>query len=383
MVNRLLSKLLRQSPKSVLLLGPRQTGKSTLIQSLKPELEINLADETTFLEFSGNSSELTERLSARAFKSVMIDEIQRLPSLLNTIQAIIDKPPPGKRIKFFLTGSSARKLRRGGANLLPGRILSFQLSGLLSRELDYAMDTRSALEIGTLPEIHLALAPALKIQLIRAYAGIYLKEEIMAEALTRNLQGFTRFLAQAAVSSGQVLDYSKLSQRAKVPRQTAVRFFEILEDTLITTRITPFFDAESADLVKHPRHYFFDNGVLNALLGNFVASPDRIGILFEHLLLNQIRGTALALDLDFAVHSFRTRAGIEVDFIFKIGGDVWAVEAKATTSVHESDLKGLAAFRSYYPKKHHAAVATLGGAEKKVGAIWILPWQKLLKEMGL
>jgi predicted AAA+ superfamily ATPase len=383
MVSRLLSPIIQKSKKSILLLGPRQTGKSTLIRGLKPELQINLADESTFLEFSANASELNERLAARYVSTIMIDEIQRIPSLLNTIQAVIDEAKPGKCPRFFLTGSSARKLRRGGANLLPGRVLAFHMSGLLAQELDYKLDTVRALETGTLPEGYLAKDPALRRQLIRSYAGIYLKEEIMAESLTRNLQGFTRFLGQAALSSGTILDYSKIAQRAKISRQTAVRFFEILEDTLITTRITPFFDAGGADLVKHPRHYFFDTGVLNALMANFTVSADRIGILFEHLLFNQIKGAAQALDQDFSAHSFRTRSGSEVDFVFKIGGEVWAIEAKASASVHDSDLRGLKNFKTYFPQKHHAAIATLSRAEKKIEGIWILPWQKLMKEMGL
>ncbi|KAB2838765.1 AAA family ATPase, partial [bacterium] len=158
MIQRKLLSLLEKSRKSFLLLGPRQTGKSTLIRQLKPELEINLAEETTYLDFAKNPGELQARLSGRNVSTVFIDEVQRIPSILNTIQAMLDRNP-GK-LKFFLTGSSARKLRRGQANLLPGRIHTYDLGPLSCSELGYACRTTEALETGSLPGIYVESDPA-------------------------------------------------------------------------------------------------------------------------------------------------------------------------------------------------------------------------------
>ncbi|MBT7713468.1 MAG: ATP-binding protein, partial [Deltaproteobacteria bacterium] len=217
-----------------MLLGPRQTGKSTLIKILKPELTINLADEGEFLLFTQNPDELKQRLASTQYKTVFIDEVQRLPGLLNTVQSILDDQD--NMIKFYLTGSSARKLKRGKANLLPGRVFNYQLGPLVTSELNYRIDTEKALSTGTMPGVYSENNPKFRYKTLRSYASTYLKEEIQAEALARNLEGFSRFLYFAAIYSGHFLDISKLASEAQVPRQSAVRYFEILEDTLIVNR---------------------------------------------------------------------------------------------------------------------------------------------------
>ena len=381
MYPRLLEKPIRSSKKSVLLLGPRQTGKSTLIKSLKPDLSINLAHESTYLDFLRNPGELEARLRGGTPKVVFIDEVQRIPSLLNTIQVILDdwSHPP----RFLLTGSSARKLKRGQANLLPGRLHSFSMGALVSRELEYDLDTRAALETGTLPGIYSEKNLSERKKTLKGYASTYLKEEIQAEGLTRNLEGFARFLSGAAACSGGFLDFSKLSSEAQVPRQSVVRYFEILEDTLIVQRCLSFAKSERKRLIQHPRYFFFDNGVLNGLLLNFVASDDRKGLLFEQLVFNQIQQAAASLDLDYRISTYRTEHGAEVDFIVELEGEIWAIEVKASSNVGQSDLNGLKSFRSYYSKRHRPVVAYLGTASKRIDEVQVLPWQELLKQMGL
>ena len=189
-LTRLVHSFFKHTSKSVLLLGPRQTGKSTLIQSLAPEMEINLASEDIFLQFSRNPRALEELLEAENPRTIFIDEIQRLPSLMNTLQVLIDEGR-GKR-KFYLTGSSARKLRRGHANLLPGRILKFDLGPLTFDEIPN-FDLQRALAEGTLPGIYTELSRGIRRAMLTSYAGTYLKEEIQAEALTKNIEGFSRF----------------------------------------------------------------------------------------------------------------------------------------------------------------------------------------------
>ena len=381
MIPRHLTGLLHRSKKSILLLGPRQTGKSTLIQSLHPALTINLAHEPTYLQFARNPSELEERLAAGAFRTVFIDEIQRLPSILNTIQALLDE---GRRpIKFYLTGSSARKLKRGGANLLPGRLHTYHLGPVVASELAYRMDAARALETGTLPGIWTEPDARERRKTLQTYAATYLKEEIQGEALTRNIEGFSRFLFVVAAEAGKFLDLSKLAGAAGIPRQSALRFFEILEDTLVVRRCDAFRKSARQRLVQHPRVFFFDTGVLNGLLNNFTASADRLGGLFEHLVFNQLLDSAAARDKPLRVSSYRTEHGAEVDFIVEDGRQTLAVEVKASTTVARVDTRGFRSFADYYGKRHRPVLAYLGGVRKVVKGIEVLPWQALLKDLRL
>lgn len=373
MITRTLQHTLQESPKSILLLGPRQTGKTTLIQALKPDLQINLSDEREYLEFVRNPSELPERLEAHNYQTIFIDEVQKIPSILNTLQMLIDRNP--RQYKFYLTGSSARKLKRGNANLLPGRIFTYNMGGITFDEMPNSLDTSKALSTGMLPESYLHPNEKFRIKLLRSYASTYLKEEIQAEALTRNLEGFSRFLFIAAARSGQFLDLTKLASESKIARQTAVRFFEILEDTLIIQRCPMFSKNISKRLIKHPRYFFFDTGVLNALLGNFYPSLDRKGNLFEHLIFNQILHNAYALDLDLKVSSFRTSSGIEVDFIVEYEDQVFAIEVKHTSNIGLQDLKGLKNFAQSCALPHQPMVFYQGNTEKKIDGIPIFPWQ--------
>lgn len=384
MITRAIAGELSRSTKSVLLLGPRQTGKSTLIRQLHPDVSINLAHEATYLEFAGNPRELEQRLAAErrgAGTSVFIDEVQRLPSLLNTIQAILDEHP--KRFRFLLTGSSARKLRRGNANLLPGRVVTYHLGPIVSGEVDYSLDTRAVLSTGCLPGVMTDPDVSSRRKLLRSYAATYLKEEVQAEALTRNLEGFARLLNAAAERSGQFLDLSKLASAAQIARQSAVRYFEILEDCLIVHRSEAFSKSSTRRLIQHPRYFFFDVGVLNGLLANFEPSRDRIGMLFEHLVFSQLLSGFYARDIDARISTFRTEHGAEVDFIVEGPGGTFAIEAKASANVGREDLRGLEQFADFVGRKHRGMVLYLGETRRKIGAVELWPWQAGLREIGL
>ena len=384
MLTRSLGGILHQTNKSFLLLGPRQTGKSTLVASLSPAITINLVHEPTYLEFARNPRELEQRLNAAGSgdkpQTVFIDEVQRLPSLLNTIQALLDTAP--REYKFFLTGSSARKLRRGQANLLPGRIFTYFLGPVISREMNYQLDTTDALAHGSLPGVLCESDTKAKEKTLESYAATYLKEEVQAEALTRNLEGFARFLSVCGDYAGQFLDLSKLAADAQVARQTAVRYFEVLEDCLIVHRIGPFAKSPRRRLVQHPRFYFFDVGVLNGLLRNFHASADRIGNLFEHLICSQILSSAAALDQSIKLYAYRTEHGAEVDYILEANRETIAIETKASRNVNTTDLRGFTSFADYFGKPHRAMVLYLGSERRRMGAVDIFPWQEGLRELG-
>jgi uncharacterized protein len=385
MIARHLSARLRASKKSVLLLGPRQTGKSTLIGTLEPNLTVNLAHEPTYLDFARNPREMEERIAPllrpRQPLTILVDEVQRLPSLLDTFQVLLDRE--GDRLKLYLTGSSARKLRRGQANLLPGRIHTYHLGPVACGELGYALDTRQALGTGTLPGVLTEPDRPTREKTLRSYAATYLKEEVQAEALTRNLEGFARFLTIAAEWAGRHLDLSKLAQAAQIPRQSAVRYFEILEDTLIVRRAEPFTKSLSRRLVAHPKFFFFDVGVRNGLLGAFQPSADRIGGLFEQLVFSQLAAGADARDIEIRISSYRTEHGAEVDFIVEVAGEIWALELKASRNVSRTSFRGLRSFAELYGKPHRPLVLYLGDGPRRVEGVDVLPWQEGLKSMGL
>ena len=381
-IKRILSDGLLASKKSLLILGPRQTGKSTLLGQIFPNaLKINLAHEGEYLDYAADPRRLEQRINPKnRDQIVFIDEVQRLPSLLNTIQKLIDDRG-GPR--FILTGSSARKLRRGQANLLPGRIHAFAMGPLVAAELNYQADENALMAFGSLPGIYTEDSERDKIKTLSSYAATYLKEEIQAEALTRNIEGFARFLKFAAVTSSQFLDIQKLAKQAQVNHQTARRFFEILEDTLIVHRLEAFAKSTRTRLVQHPRYFFFDTGVLNGLLGNFIVSDDRKGTLFETLVVTQILHSISARDeIGVRLSSYRTEHGAEVYLIIERPTETIALEIKATRNIGDSDLTGLASFARYYGKPHRAIVAYQGTERLHRDGIEIMPWQDMLKDCG-
>jgi predicted AAA+ superfamily ATPase len=380
LIARSLAKPLRRSQKSILLLGPRQTGKSTLLKNLQPDLMVNLANEREYLKCSSDPEYLESLIKENRPQLVFIDEVQRIPSLLNTLQDIIDnwESPP----KFLLSGSSARKLKRGQANLLPGRMFVFELGGVTAQELKYQLNVQRALKYGFLPENYLSQNSGDIEKNLDMYSANYLSEEIKAEALTRNIEGFARFLNEIAIRAAQVLDYSKVAIQAKVSRTSSLRFYEILEDTFIAQRIFSH-AVEGVDTIQHPKLYFFDVGVLNGVLNNFTVSGDRVGLLFEHLVYNQIRNSALAADKKVDIKFFRTRHGLEVDFVIKLGAQKIALEVKAGP-VQRSDIQPLMKLKSYDPSMTGLFVVSLKEPRKrKIEDVVICELNSFLQTIGL
>ncbi len=381
MINRLQKSEIEKSKKSILLLGPRQVGKSTLVKSLKPDLQINFSDERTLIDYAGQPSSLPDLIERTGARSIFIDEVQRLPSILNTVQALIDSD---KRLKFYLTGSSARKLKRGGANLLPGRVINHVLGPIIAKELDYKFNIRRALQYGFLPEILSLTHEAEKKEILLSYGSNYIREEIQAEALVRSLESFTRFLNELCKWTGSFIDYTKLSKRAQISRHTCPNYFEILEDTMVGHRLFPDSELiEKADLVKHPKFFFFDIGVFNALDRSFELSNRRIGALMEQLVFQQIFHSATALKKNFEIHTFRTRGGLEVDFALRLENHYFLIEAKAAEEIQDSDFAALMFIKKNYIPDSKAFIFHSGPKARKVQTIWALPIAEGLKEIGL
>jgi predicted AAA+ superfamily ATPase len=364
----------------VLLLGPRQVGKSTLINSLKPEMTINLADQSEYQAFLSSSEELKERIELSHPKTIFIDEIQRIPEILNTIQVIIDNNK--KDYKFYLTGSSARKLKRGSANLLPGRLFSYRLGTLSCVELDFKLDTMKALELGTLPEPYFSKDRAFAEKLLTTYTATYLQEEILAETLIRDLKGFSQFLKIVCEHSGLLLDFSKLATKSKVSRSACRRYFEILMDSLVCDELQAFApeDSDEANLfVKHSKYYLFDIGVVNGGVGYFKASKERVGLLFEHLFFNQLRNLAYALDKDFGIYFLRTHSGLEVDFVLRNKQKEYLLIELKTSEPDSDAVSKLKKISDQFPHPHQIFIGCIKCQPKKKGDIKILPWQEIMK----
>lgn len=368
---------IQKAKSSILLIGPRQTGKSTLIKSLEPAMVINLALEKVFLQFSSQPDLLEQMIASENPKSVFIDEIQRLPSLLNTIQAIIDENP--RKIKFYLTGSSARKLKRGSANLLPGRVISLYMAPLSLEELDYKFNLDHVMAYGLLPGIFSEKDIREKELVLSSYGATYLKEEVQAEALTKNIEGFSRFLFVVAAKNGEFLDYSKLGAQAGITQKTATRFFEILEDSLLVFRLDSYSKNSYRRLVQHPKFYFFDPGVLNSLLGSYKITADRRGLLFETLAICSIRNLLLSRAASFRMSTYRSTGGAEVDLILDVAGTEFAIEIKASKNVGVSDLKGIKSFSEISNNNPVKIIIYLGDYARKMEDVAILPLKQAMK----
>ena len=382
---RLLAGRLAATRSSVLLLGPRQVGKSTICRGLGARLYVDLADESVFIGYAKDPARLRREVDALPGGSlVVIDEVQRVPALLNTVQSLVDRS--ARRIRFVLTGSSARKLRRGGANLLPGRVILEYLDPLSVLEME-DVDWDRALRLGMLPGIYWGDEEAAEI--LGTYGEVYLHEEIQAEAATRNLGGYARFLDTVALASGQWLNYSKLSSDVEVPKETVRRFVQLLDDTLVAHRLPPFRPARSTSrrLVQRERVLLFDVGVRNALLGlhRHPLGPDRVGGVFEQWVMLQVIYLNHALRKGWKLSSYRTEAGAEVDLIVERARDIVAIEIKAGKQVTAADTRGLLSLAGLMGQRRPLAmwVAFRGERAQRFGSgVEALPVLEALRRLA-
>jgi len=385
MLDRLVGTRLARSKTSVLLLGPRQVGKSTLCKGLRPVRTVDLADESEFLRYSKDPGILRQELRALAEPGlVVVDDVQRVPALLNVVQVLLDEPR--NRLRFVLTGSSARKLRRGSANLLPGRVVLEHLDPLTPRELPPPFDLPRALQVGMLPGIHLGGEGA--IDILGTYAEFYLREEVRAEALTKNIGAYARFLDVAAVVSGQWLNYTKIASDAEIPKETIRRFVEILEDTLLLFRVPPFRLRRkvSRRVSRRDRFLLFDVGVRNAMLGlhRRPIPPVQLGATFEQWFLLQAIYLNRALRKGWAISSYRTESGAEVDLVIERDDDVVGIEIKASRNVAASETRGLFSLAETIGAKtpFEKRVAYLGETERLLdNGVRVSPYLDLLDEV--
>lgn len=360
--------------KSCFLFGPRQTGKSTLLRSLFPSSPyFNLLSSDLFLKYAKRPSLLREEVLAIADKTrpIIIDEIQKIPSLLDEVHQLIEEG-----YFFILTGSSARKLKRGGANLLGGRARERHLFPFTTHELnDFQLET--IINFGSIPSIYYSDSP---IEDLNSYSGTYLKEEIQAEGLVRDLPYFSKFLEVAAICNSEQINYASIASDVGISAKTVKNYFEILEDTLIGEVLNPYTKTIKRKSVSVSKFYFFDVGVANNLAGRFKIEKksELFGKCFEHFIYCEIRSYLAYSNDNRKLTFWRSTSLQEVDFI--IGDDV-AIEVKASESVTSKHLKGLNILSTEIAFKHQIIVS-LDSRERIVNSnIQILPYKIFLQRL--
>jgi predicted AAA+ superfamily ATPase len=367
-----LIKLLKR--KSHFLLGPRSTGKTKLIENTLPDaFVINLLIDDFFSKLIRRPSLLSEIIPPRT-DLVVIDEIQKIPQLLNEIHNLIET----KGIKFLLTGSSARKLKRNGANLLGGRAWESHLFPLTALELGKDFSLIRYLNQGGLPAIYFSEYPQVE---LKNYIKLYLKEEIQEEAAVRRFDHFVRFLDVTALANGEELNFEAIASDSGVPARTVAGFFEILENTLLGFQLVPYLKTKNRKAIKRSKFYFFDVGVAGALAhrGEIKDKSELFGKAFEHFILQELRAYLSYNNLDLEMSYWRTaKQQFEVDVVL---GTQLAIEIKSSTNISEKHMGGLRALREENQISSFMVVSQ-DPVERIVDGIRIVPWTIFLSDLA-
>lgn len=376
------------SASSFFLFGPRGSGKSTLIKNtpfLKDAVLIDLLKPQVEDEYRLNPERLEREAAAlKPGEWIIIDEVQKLPRLLDLVHSLIEE----KNIKFALTGSSARKLKRGTANLLAGRAFSYHLYPFVESELADNFDLDDTLKWGSLPKVISFKQEEDRALFLEAYVHTYLKEEILIEQLVRNIDPFRLFLPIAAQMSGQLINYSNISRDTGVSYKTIETYFQILEETLLGFFLLPFNRSVRKVQKQSPKFYFVDNGIKWALEGGKLRVPLKSGTAdygnaFEAWFIFECYARNQYLKKDYKFSYLRTKDDVEVDLIIqKPNGQEVLIEIKSTSNPRAQDVKNLSTLKSVFPDAELICVCR---SEKiqKIDNITILPWRLAFKSLGL
>ena len=356
--------------KSHFLFGPRQTGKTFLIHHTMKGIPVyDLLESSVYLSLSREPGRIEQELPPKA-RIVVIDEIQRLPVLLNEVHRLIEK----RGLRFLLTGSSARKLRRGGVNLLGGRARTRHLHPLTCSELGPRFNLQRALERGLLPSVYFSDDPHADLE---AYAGSYLQQEIVAEGATRSIPAFSRFLKVAACCNATIVNFTNVASDAQVARTTVYEYFEVLKDTLVLHELPAWRKSKKRKPLASSKYYFFDTGVVSALQGRpFRPGTPEFGKAFETYLMHEITCYRDYISGE-SLHYWRSTSGFEVDFIL---GDHTAVEVKAKQNLSVRDIKPLRALAEEKKLKRYLCVS-LEPRPRKIEGVTALPFRDFLEAL--
>jgi len=378
---------------SFFLFGPRQVGKSTILNRrfCKDEtLFFDLLDlnEVRKLEIDPGIFFRTIESRDCKIKYVIVDEVQKLPWILDEVHRVMEssKNPP----YFILTGSSARKLKKNQANLLAGRAIEKQLFPFIYEELKSSdikvFNLDDVLQYGSLPKVYLASSNDLKYEILRAYTNTYMKEEIKEESLVRNLGAFNQFLLLAAEENGNTLNYSSIAQDIGVDMKTIKEYYQILIDTLMGFLLMPIKKSVRQQISKSPKFYFFDNGVQRALCEKLkcplLKATKEFGRVFEHWLIKEIVYKSNYYRRDYKFSFYRVDDDIEVDLIIeKPNGEILAIEIKANDNPTLEKLKGLKSFAKVFPEARLICACLAQYPLKLDRGIEVLPWKDLLEQI--
>ena len=376
-VKRLL-KLELPKGQSAFLWGPRKTGKSTYLKDTFPaSLTYDFLKTDLALEFAKRPSLLREQLLAKEAPAldlpVILDEVQKVPQVLDEVHWLIEN----KGLRFILCGSSARKLRRGKSNLLGGRAWRFEMFPLVSAELE-RIDLIRALNHGLIPDHYLREDYQ---NSLRGYVQDYLKEEVFAEGLTRNIPAFARFFDAVGYSHGEMTNFSNIARDCGVDAKTVKEYYQILSDTLLGRMVEPFRKRRSRQIItKAPKFYLFDVGVAGAIINRMIPEErgEVFGRAFEHFLFTEIAAHSSYSGSNYRIQYWRTKSGLEVDFV--LGEGEVAIEVKGQTQVDNRELRSLAAFADEHKPKT-ALIVSLEREERIAGKIRVLPWRLFLERL--
>lgn len=363
---------------SAFLWGPRKTGKSTYLKARFPgSLVYNFLQTDLFLEFSRKPSLLRERLLAKGADvlkhPVILDEVQKIPQILDEVHWLIEN----KGLSFILCGSSARKLKRGKANLLGGRAWRYEMFPFVTFELE-DWDLLRVLNCGMIPDHYLKVGYK---KSLRAYTQDYLKEEVFDEGLTRNIPAFSRFFDAMAHSHGELTNYSNIARDCGVDSKTVKEYYQILVDTLLGVMVEPFKRRQNRQVItRAAKFYLFDVGVAGAVTKRHIEEEkgELFGKAFEHFILMEIAAYNSYNEIGYKINFWRTKSGLEVDFV--LGGGEVAIEVKGAARIEKRDLQPLNAFiEEYSPRK---ALVVCNEREERVhGRIRIMPYRNFLSDL--
>lgn len=363
--------------KSFFLFGPRGTGKTTWLKQQFPNaLYFDLLNSETYNDFLARPNRLETKIPEQWDKLVIIDEVQRVPDLLSEAHRLIEN----RGIIFALTGSSARKLKRGGANLLAGRALTYFLYPLTAEELGQDFSLEHALRFGHLPSTFKESDPK---RYLESYVATYLREEVQQEGLTRNLGAFSRFLETASFSQAQLLNISAVARECAIHQKVAENYFSILEDLLIAARLPVFIKRAKRRMAVHPKFFYFDAGIYRTLRpkGPLDVPEEIDGAALETLVFQELRAHIHYHDLDDEIYFWRTVAGQEVDFVLYGPKGIIAIEVKRSARVTDEMLGGLRMFMKEYPMAR-AYFLTAGDRDGWESNIRVMPIEVFLKNIG-
>lgn len=362
--------------KSFFLFGPRGTGKTTWVKSsFTDALYLDLLEAELYNDLLANPQRLENLIPKNNKNWVILDEIQKIPELLNEVHRLIEK----YKYKFILTGSSARKLRKQGHNLLGGRALTYSMYPFTACELGKDFDFNLSLKYGFLPSVYTENNPKAYLE---SYVKTYLDQEIRQEGLTRNLSAFSRFLEAASFSQGSILSVSSIARECAVERKVVENYFSILEDLLIAYKLPVFTKKAKRRMVSHPKFYFFDTGVYRTIrpMGPLDMTEEVEGIALETLFFQEIKAINESLGLGYSIYYWRTSNNMEVDFIMYGEKGIYAFEIKRTGKVKNSMLSGLKSFVKDYPMAK-AYLVYCGDKYMRENNIEIMPVNMLLKNL--